>query len=311
MTLHDVPGTFWQWAYSEQDNITALGSLAIALVVALCGWYQWQKEQRWKRVEHVLDRIRAFGETPGSINAMMMLGVEDREIALWDNSQAESRYVATTRCEIATALLPHGCLPYIFSPKETAIRNSFDDFFGKLDQIEVMIDNGNLGFSEVDPIVGTWVRKYQETEKDTHSHLARSIRLFVEERGHTRVQRLFARYRVNLGRGVDLKSDLLALPEAGMTWRALWPRGFQCPEKPVPKKLSPSLKEDRAAVAKEVDAGRWHRSKAGPDGTVAEQPPCCEYHLLSQGPRNVEQLSPTRAEPEQHHRATEDALPSP
>jgi hypothetical protein len=281
MTLHDVPETFWQWAYSEQDNITALGSLGIALVVAWCGWYQWQKEQRWKRVEHVLDRIRAFGETPGSINAMMMLGVEDREIALWDTSQAESRYVRTTPCEVATALLPHDCLAYIFSPKETAIRNSFDDFFGKLDQIEVMIDTGTLRFDEVDPIVGTWVRRYEAAEADTDSQLARSIRLFVEDRGHTRVQRLFARFCVDLGRKLDLDSPLLALPRPVIKRsRWLWrPLGFVCTSKPVAKELSPDLLEQRKAVEKEVAVDRWKRSKVGPDGKETEQLPCCEYHV--------------------------------
>lgn len=251
----------WDWAVGPQDNLGLIvGYLSAGVFAGVAAW-QWRRDQRWKQIEHILDRVRASGETPGSVNAMMMLGTEERNVALWDHGQPEKRYVLTTWREAATALIPNlPGLPYIVSPKETAIRDSFGDFFGKLAHVEYLIETGKIPASDAEVLVGPWIAQYSRIEDNHPSKLPRSIRLFIEDSGLTRVQRLFARYKVSLGRGTDLASKELSLDI---------------------KQPSLAISKDLDELLVEIGAGEWKRSDEGPNfESVASLSPSEEQRNL-------------------------------
>lgn len=159
-----VPAEKTCWLYRSTDNLASLIGYFLVLIASYLTYNQWKKDQRWKRNEALfkrnealMDRVISFSITPGSWNAMLMLISPDRDIPLWDTEKPEDRYVRVLRLQVAVALLPKEYLPHIYSPKESAIRDSFGDLLGRLSHLEVYRESELLNLEEIEVVLPNWV----------------------------------------------------------------------------------------------------------------------------------------------------------
>ena len=89
-----------------------------------------EKELLWKKKAALLDRITAFGDTPGAQNAMMMMSAPgERYTSLRFSPDPSERYVRVSWEEVAQAMMAED-VP--LESKFSAIRDSFSDFFAPL-----------------------------------------------------------------------------------------------------------------------------------------------------------------------------------
>lgn len=188
------------WLVEPTDNLGTLLSASLVGVAAVLAYSQWAADQRWKRMEALMERIMAFGDTPGSRNAMMMLTTRERDVPLWDREKPECRYERVTWNEVAHALIPGNLIDYEYNKKEIAIRDSLEDFLGRLTHLGLYREAGLLKRGEAAKIVDTWKRRFGALSSDSIAwqslgpdglELARNLRLYIEWRGMKEVQRLF------------------------------------------------------------------------------------------------------------------------
>ncbi|RZM18572.1 MAG: hypothetical protein EOO88_40370 [Pedobacter sp.] len=137
------------WLFKDTDNLTTLIGYVLVVFATGLTYTQWRADQKWKRKEALMNRVTSFDATPGVWNALLMLGTPEREVPLWDKEKPEARYERVTRREVATALLPHEFLAITFCPKETAIRDSFDDFLKRLSHLEAYRESKLLNEDEI------------------------------------------------------------------------------------------------------------------------------------------------------------------
>lgn len=150
---------------------------------AIYKWFHEVRENRelraqellWKQKEALIERITAFGDTPGAYNAILMLSSPDREIPLWDKQKPEDRYVRVTWDEVAEAMVPEDM---ILPPKLSAIRDSFGDFLSRLTHIELYRISDLLNDKDVKHVVSTWATKLAVNQPH-----ARNIRLYIRSQG--------------------------------------------------------------------------------------------------------------------------------
>lgn len=209
------------WAFRQTDNITVVATSIIGyMLVAFASYFaykQWIKDQRWKQIEALMDRIEAFGDTPGSKNAMMMMASQDREIPLWDKERPEDRYVRVSWDDVSRALIPGDMISYPYVAKLTAIRDSFEDFLGRLSHLQAFLEANLLTDSEASHIMDNWVRRF--THLSSNPQLSRNLRIYIEWRGMKKVQDLFARFGVDLKKGIDVDLRELAAEIKRGEWK--------------------------------------------------------------------------------------------
>jgi len=124
------------WPLRATDNLATLIGYFLVFIASLLAHRQWRADQQWKRLEALMERIKAFTETPGSLNAIMMLSSQDREIPLWNKERPEDRYVRVKWEEVSRALIPTDMITYPYDSKRSAIRDSFNDLLGRLSHLE-------------------------------------------------------------------------------------------------------------------------------------------------------------------------------
>ena len=187
------------------DNLVGILTLVFAVPGALFAFFQWHRDQAWKRTTAAVERIRSFYETPGARNAMMILKSPRREIPLWDRQYPPEGgpYAIVTWDEAKWALIPTSWDAFD-DKKMTAIRDSFEDFTDRLTQIETYLDADLLRQEDVCHLVEPWAKRLGgPTERRiADGGLSRNFRVYVDRENKTALQQLFARY------GVDLKETL-------------------------------------------------------------------------------------------------------
>lgn len=157
---------------------------------ALAKWLREVRENRalraqellWKQKEALIDRIIAFGDTPGAHNALMMLGSPERDIPLWDKEKPEERYERVTWAEVAEAMAAED-MP--LSSKLSAIRDSFNDLLSRLTHIELYRSSSLMNNDDVRLFVSTWAYRFESDEP----HI-RNIRLYIRRHNLRGVEKL-------------------------------------------------------------------------------------------------------------------------
>ncbi len=202
-------GLIWTKLSGEQfaRGITSLSTLLL-LASVLFVLYRWLTERRWKRTEALLERLRVMEDSPGARNAMMMLTGHDRNIPLWaPDEPPERRYVRVTWSEVTLALIPDYLLPRTYDPKVAAIRDSFQDFFAQLAQIELLWEKGLVDSDAASRVLQPWVRRFGidgDPHVDTSKRpLIRSVRLYTHWQRMNRVRELSLREEIDLWSSIE------------------------------------------------------------------------------------------------------------
>jgi hypothetical protein len=182
--------------------------------VAGIGIYQWSKEQRWKRRTMVLDRVKAFGDTPGTYNAQLMLSGRRINVPLWDRDVSANPYVVINPEDVIIALAIEPLSdPMWYDDKADAIRNSFNDFLSRLADLELDVSQARL-LKDAD--VGRLTRKlYRDVVTlNTRAPLtARALWHYMHGKGYKDVADFLERGRAG---GQPEFRDLLGEPTASM-----------------------------------------------------------------------------------------------
>ena len=188
-------------------NILTVLTLASGLVAGLFAGYRWRSDENWKRTAAALERVKSFGDTPGTRNAMMILKSHKRPIPIFDAADppkdGSGIYCDVTWADAKTALVPTRWNDAT-SPLSNAIRDSFEDFIGRMVQIEIYVAGGLITIREARPLVAPWG---QRLSWDGDGGLARNLRVYVELEGYTAFQDLFGRFGCDLraGLGADIR----------------------------------------------------------------------------------------------------------
>lgn len=188
------------------DNTITLLGYALAAVGSILAYKQWTDDRKWKQREVLRGLIASLNETPGSRNAMMMLSSSDRDIPLLDAEEPADRYVRVTWRNVAESLIPEDLMRHRYNNKEEAIRNSFEDFLGRLNHIEHYLESNLLNVKDIKPFVEIWGQKFKCLSEEPHLH--RNLKLYIAWRDLKGVQNLFARFAD--GDYIDLTSGIKA-----------------------------------------------------------------------------------------------------
>lgn len=186
------------WSGSIDDWLKLCGYFLV-LGGSILTYYKWRKDQNWKRKETLMTRITSFSLTPGTWNAILMLESPDRNVPLWDKENREQKYVRVKRSEVAVALLPPNFLPYRYSPKETAIRDSFNDFLDRLSHLEFYRESNLLNKKEIEVAICNWIVTIQNLSKSNDlddQGLLRSLFLYIHYKKMTKVIAIFSQFGI-------------------------------------------------------------------------------------------------------------------
>ena len=186
------------------DNIVTLLGYGLVAAGSVLAYKQWIDDRKWKQREVLRGLIASLNETPGSRNAMMMLSSHERDIPLLDAEAPADRYVRVTWRNIAESLIPDDLMEHRYNNKEEAIRNSFEDFLGRLNHIEHYLESNLLEVSDIKPFVEIWGQKFKCLSEEPYLH--RNLKLYIAWRDLKGVQNLFERFKD--GNYIDLKSDI-------------------------------------------------------------------------------------------------------
>ena len=188
---------------------TGIGSLAASIAV-----YRWRTDQRWKRKEALFSFLDGFLETPGAQNAMMMLHTRSREVPLWDNGTPEQRYMRVTWENVASAFAPDNVGELPSEPIDTAIRDSFGDFFGRLNRLQMMVEERLFYKHHAAFIMKHWVAVFKRDYNEIHM---RNIRIFLHSNDYSRVKDLFKSFDLDFDRSIDTDVESFRADGSGRT----------------------------------------------------------------------------------------------
>jgi hypothetical protein len=141
-----------------------------------------EKELLWKKKAALLDRITAFGDTPGAQNAMMMMSAPERDIPLYDSPDPKERYVRVSWEEVAQAMMAEDAP---LASKLSAIRDSFSDFFARLTHIELYRSAYLLDSQDIRAFLGPLARRLAEDRPH-----AKELRLYIRRHKLDHVENL-------------------------------------------------------------------------------------------------------------------------
>lgn len=194
------------WLFKSTDNLSILIGYIFVFLGLIIAFYQWRKGQKWKQKELLLKRIIAFSETPGALNAELMLASADRDIPLWAKEKIEERYIRIRRQEVAVALIPETYLSFQYSSKESAIRDSFDDFLIKLSHIEIYMDASLLSSKDVRVIMNGLIITLNNLKNgnEVDQSLLKHLYLYITWKRYDGVIKLFNRFKIKID--VEAKS---------------------------------------------------------------------------------------------------------
>ena len=208
------------WLFKEPDNLSNLLGYLLVFLGSAFAIIQWRRDQKWKRKELLISRVSAFNETPGALNALLMLDWSDREIPLWAKDRVEDRYVRVTRTEVTSALIPDTLLPSTYSVKESAIRNSFEDFLIKLSHLEMFLKNKLLKVNEADVIMLSLLNSLNVLREgnDKDRALLRHFYIYIGWRNFPYIKDLFKRFKIDIDQETNVAIELLRQEIANGLW---------------------------------------------------------------------------------------------
>lgn len=159
----------------------------------------------------MLQRIIAFSETPGALNAELMLASADRDVPLWAKEKIEERYIRIKRQEVAVALIPETYLPFQYSSKESAIKDSFDDFLIKLSHIEIYMDASLLSSKDAKVIMNNVITTFNNLKNgnDVDQSLLKHLYLYIIWKRYDGVIKLFNRFNIKINEEVKEYEEVL------------------------------------------------------------------------------------------------------
>ncbi|RYY06125.1 MAG: hypothetical protein EOP43_07180, partial [Sphingobacteriaceae bacterium] len=174
-------------------------------------YFQWRKDQKYKQKELLLKRIIAFSETPGALNAELMLASADRDVPLWAKEKIEERYIRIKRQEVAVALIPETYLPFQYSSKESAIKDSFDDFLIKLSHIEMYMSASLLSSKDVKVIMNNVITTLNNLKNgsEVDQSLLKHLYLYIIWKKHAGVIKLFKRFNIKIDEEIKEYEEVL------------------------------------------------------------------------------------------------------
>jgi hypothetical protein len=188
-------------------------NVLIVFAAALAALIKWHLDERWKRRSAVRDRVKAFGDTPGTYNAQLMLAGRTVLVPLFDRNVSENPYEPVTPKDVRTALTSLSFEE--LTDKDDAIRNSFNDLLGRLSDFELDIQSGLLEPEDVRGI-GERIRRnvieLQRKDPETADVLLR----YINDNGYGYVLDLLNRYRLHAqAKQRDLEGSVWYKPQ---TW---------------------------------------------------------------------------------------------
>jgi hypothetical protein len=126
---------------------------------------QWRTEQRWKRRTLVVDRMKAFGDTPGAYNAQLMLQGRRVRVPLWDRTVSEDPYTVVDPQDVAAALWPEK-LGSVWpeDDRHDAIRNSFNDYLARLEDFEFNVSGARV-------LADSDIQRLRKSVRNSFEHL--------------------------------------------------------------------------------------------------------------------------------------------
>ena len=191
-------------------------NVLIVFAAALAALIKWHLDERWKRRSAVRDRVKAFGDTPGTYNAQLMLAGRKVMVPLWDRNISRNPYETVTPKDVRTALSPP--TPGKLTDKADAIRNSFNDLLGRLSDFELDIRSGLLEPEDVRGI-GERIRRNVIELQRKDAETAKALLRYINDNGYGYVLDLLNRYRLHAhARQRDLKGIVWYQPR---TWEIL------------------------------------------------------------------------------------------
>ena len=195
------------WLLRETDNFATLIGYFIAISAGAIAFWQWRKDQNWKKKEVLLSRAVAFKDTPGSYNALLMLDSANRNIPLWDSNEPDEKWRVVHRKDVALALLPPTLLAYPLTESnlESAIRDCFSDLFARLTHIEVFLADGMIEFRDIQLLMNPMIpniKKLVTSTVQVDQQLYRCFQLFIDWKELTGLQNFLFRF------GIDMRKEL-------------------------------------------------------------------------------------------------------
>lgn len=208
------------WLFKSTDNLVTLFGYLFVFGGLIITNLQWREDQKYKQKEILLKRIIAFSETPGAYNAELMLASADRDIPLWAKEKIEERYIRIKRQEVAVALIPETYLPFQYSSKESAIRDSFDDFLIKFSHIEIYMEASLLSLKDARVIMNGLITTLNnlKTGNQTDQSLLKHFYLYIIYKKYDGVIKLFKRFKINIDEEVKGYKELLKVGILNGQW---------------------------------------------------------------------------------------------
>jgi hypothetical protein len=176
--------------------------IAGAVAAFVIGLAQYRKAQRWKRAEFVAGEVKDFNALSEVRNAKRMLDWTTRYVDLYpERDDPEERRVRVTDDVLIAALKPHSRVKR-FSPDGARIRDTFDEFFGRLERFENFIAADLISMKECEPYLAYWLDIIGNREKGARRPaLARALQTYIKAYEFDGVESLLARF------GYTVKAD--------------------------------------------------------------------------------------------------------
>jgi hypothetical protein len=184
-------------------DIVKITGAATAFIVGLA---QYRKAQRWKRAEFVANEVKEFNALHEVRNAKFMLDWTERYVDLYpEKEKPEERRVRVTDDILIAALAPHSRVKG-FTQDGARIRDTFDEFFGRLERFENFIAADLISKEECEPYLAYWLDIIGMRGKDApRRELARTLQTYIREYQYDGVESLLSRF------GYQVKVEKLKL----------------------------------------------------------------------------------------------------
>jgi hypothetical protein len=178
------------------ENWLTLAGATGGLIAFCVGLWQYSQAQRWKRLEFVAAEIKEFERTPSIQNTFLMLDWDERAIEFYPegNNRRESERVIVVDAELIQKSL--SIQQEVFSDREVAVRDTFDEFFNHLERFDHYLVSGLVKYSEFHPYLAYWLRILTDrTGGKKPTAFVEAIAGFIDQFGYRGVQHLLGEYR--------------------------------------------------------------------------------------------------------------------
>lgn len=153
------------WIRILKEFSSALSPL-VGLFALTFGVYSYNKQNRWKRLEFLVQEYKLFEENPKIRNVFWMLDWSERH--LYFEELADENKTRNFNLEILESSFDARAIGQ-YSDTEVAIRDCFDEFFTKLDRLNTYMDIKVIEAEDLKPYLEYWLKIIANT-KDAKNH---------------------------------------------------------------------------------------------------------------------------------------------